>query len=153
MWSSFPYNSISGCGPVGRAPGLGPGCREFESRHSDQKSRIRFCGSWTLLFVWSETRKKNATVRWTVACRRLDGGNTSIFFPPGRKCTRVSPLGPYKQTPKPLWFRGFSLFYWGLRVFAVFWNEKWFSLKQGKSTDGFTSDRRKEMTYLQWIIK
>ena len=28
---------ISGCGPVGRAPGLGPGCREFESRHSDQK--------------------------------------------------------------------------------------------------------------------
>ena len=36
---------------------LGPGCREFESRHSDQKSRIRLCGVWTFLFVWSETRK------------------------------------------------------------------------------------------------
>ena len=36
---------------------LGPGCREFESRHSGQKSRIRFCGVWTFLFVWSETRK------------------------------------------------------------------------------------------------
>ena len=35
---------------------MGPGCREFESRHSDQKSRIRFCGVWTFLFVWSETR-------------------------------------------------------------------------------------------------
>jgi len=35
---------------------LGPGCREFESRHSDQKSRIRLCGIWTFLFVWSETR-------------------------------------------------------------------------------------------------
>jgi len=38
--------------------------------------------------------RSNATVRWTVACRRLDGGNTSIFFPLGRKCKRVSPLGP-----------------------------------------------------------
>ena len=28
----------SGCGPVGRAPGLGPGRREFESRHSDHES-------------------------------------------------------------------------------------------------------------------
>ena len=36
---------------------LGPGCREFESRHSDQKSRIRFCGVCTFLFVWNETRK------------------------------------------------------------------------------------------------
>ena len=38
--TSFSLNSISGCGPVGRAPGLGPGCREFESRHSDQKRLI-----------------------------------------------------------------------------------------------------------------
>ena len=52
---------------------LGPGCREFESRHSDQKSRIRFCGFWTFLFAWCETRKYkcNADER----CRRqLDGG-------------------------------------------------------------------------------
>ena len=30
-------NSISGCGPVGRALDLGSRCREFESPHSDQK--------------------------------------------------------------------------------------------------------------------
>ena len=35
-------NQISGCGPVGRAPGLGPGRREFESRHSDQKKSYCF---------------------------------------------------------------------------------------------------------------
>ena len=35
------YNrySISGCGPVGRALDLGSRCREFESPHSDQRSR------------------------------------------------------------------------------------------------------------------
>ena len=31
-------NSISGCGPVGRALDLGSRCREFESPHSDQKT-------------------------------------------------------------------------------------------------------------------
>ena len=36
---------------------LGPGCREFESRHSDQKSKICLRRFWTFLFVWSETRK------------------------------------------------------------------------------------------------
>ena len=44
-----------------------------ETRHSDQKSRIRFCGVWAFLFLWSETRtiKCNAGER----CRRqLDGG-------------------------------------------------------------------------------
>ena len=52
---------------------LGPGCREFESRHSDQKSRIRFCGVWAFLYVWDETRtiKRNADERCR---RRLDGG-------------------------------------------------------------------------------
>ena len=35
---------------------LGPGCREFESRHSDQKSRIRLCGVWTFC-LYGETRK------------------------------------------------------------------------------------------------
>ena len=50
----------------------------------------RFC----LFLLMARLERSNATVRWTVACRRLDGGNTSIFFPPGRKCKRVSPLGP-----------------------------------------------------------
>jgi hypothetical protein len=31
----------------------------------------------------------NATVRWTVACRQLDGGNTSIFAL-RQKCKRIS---------------------------------------------------------------
>ena len=59
---------------------LGAGCREFESRHLDQKSRIRLCGVWTFLFVWSETRKSNTTVRWTVDRCRLDGCDTIIFI-------------------------------------------------------------------------
>ena len=33
-------NSISGCGPVGRALDLGSRCREFESPHSDQSSQF-----------------------------------------------------------------------------------------------------------------
>ena len=49
---------ISGCGPVGRAPGLGPGCREFESRHSDQKSRFRLCGTW-IFTLFGALRKNN----------------------------------------------------------------------------------------------
>ena len=31
-------SNLSGCSAVGSAPALGAGCREFESRHSDQKS-------------------------------------------------------------------------------------------------------------------
>ena len=52
---------------------MGAGCREFESRHLAQKSRLRICGVWTFLFVWSETRKIecNANERFR---RRLDGG-------------------------------------------------------------------------------
>ena len=35
-------NSISGCGPVGRALDLGSRCREFESPHSDQNRQNLF---------------------------------------------------------------------------------------------------------------
>ena len=31
------FNLITRCSAVGSAPGLGPGCREFESLHLDQK--------------------------------------------------------------------------------------------------------------------
>ena len=67
-------SDIPGCGPAGRAPGLGPGCREFESRHSDQKSKIRLCGFWTFLFVWSETRTIKCDSPVDCCRRRLDGG-------------------------------------------------------------------------------
>jgi hypothetical protein len=31
----------------------------------------------------------NATPRWGDACPRLDGDNTIIFFPLGRKCKQI----------------------------------------------------------------
>ncbi len=42
--------------------------------------------------VRGDSNHLNAAVRWTAACRRLDGGNTLIFFPKGRKCSE-SPAG------------------------------------------------------------
>ena len=35
----------------------------------------------------------NETVHWTVACRQLDGGNTIIFLPTGKK--NVNKSGRY----------------------------------------------------------
>ena len=43
-----------------------------------------------------EIRKIKFTVRRTVDCRRLDGGNTSICALRHR-CKRISPLGPKMQ--------------------------------------------------------
>ena len=37
------------------------------------------------LFCAARFEDLNATVRWTVACRQLDGGNTIIFIPSGMK--------------------------------------------------------------------
>lgn len=45
--------------------------------------------------------RSNAAVRWTAACRRLDGGNTSSFFPEGRNCKRVSPRSPHRPVLLP----------------------------------------------------
>ena len=74
---------------------LGPGCREFESRHSDHKSRksIRSLGFYLLT---ERLKRSNATVRWTVACRRLDGGNTSIFFPSEKMQTSLATRARYQ---------------------------------------------------------
>ena len=36
LYSRNVYDTLSGCGPVGRALDLGSRCREFESPHSDQ---------------------------------------------------------------------------------------------------------------------
>ena len=61
---------------------------EFESRHSDQKSRNSFyCFCFFLCF---EIRKINPTVRWTVACRQLDGGNTLNFLLSKKKIANES---------------------------------------------------------------
>ena len=85
-----PGLSITRCSAVGSAPALGAGCREFESRHLDQKEGMAFCHS---LFLNSgETRKIKS---------QYAGG---ILLPPVqtlvatsicalRRCKRVSPLG------------------------------------------------------------
>jgi hypothetical protein len=39
----------------------------------------------------------NATPRWGVACPRLDGDNTIIFFPLGRKCKQIPAAPPTKK--------------------------------------------------------
>ena len=39
----------------------------------------------------------NTTPRWGVACPRLDGDNTIIFFPLGRKCKQISAAPPTKM--------------------------------------------------------
>ena len=103
---------------------LGAGCREFESRHSDQKSRIRFCGVWTFLFMIVRLEKSNAA-RTSAACRRLDGGNSLI--------ERVSPLGPskgYKKdiaTKKPDSIKVFSVFIGKISVIESDVQKRYFS--------------------------
>ena len=56
---------------------------EFESRHSDQKIQNSISCSG---FFLSDERFEplNATVRWTVACRQLDGGNTINYLSIGK---------------------------------------------------------------------
>ena len=57
---------------------------EFESRHSDHENRKSNC-SFGFHFSNERFEQFNATVRWTVACRRLDGGNTLILIPLGNQ--------------------------------------------------------------------
>ena len=52
---------------------------EFESRHSDQKSRKSIC-SFCFFLLNERFEHINASVRGTLACRRLDGGNTIILL-------------------------------------------------------------------------
>ena len=100
---------------------LGPGCREFESRHSDQKSRIRFCGVWTFLFVWSETRTNKCDCpvdsRLPTARRRQH----LYFLPSGKKMqTSLATLDYQRAINKDmiaesLFFTSFCGHYFGHR--------------------------------------
>ena len=73
---------------------LGPGCREFESRHSDQNpltaSAVRgFCIDWLKL------ENKIQLSGGQLIAAGLDGSDTLILLPcQEAKCKRVSPLGP-----------------------------------------------------------
>ena len=48
--------------------------------------------------------KLNATVRWTVACRQLDGSNTLIFFRPKRKKMQTNPRRVTENPPGTIMF-------------------------------------------------
>ena len=52
---------------------------EFESRHSDHKNRKSIC-SFGFYLSMERFEKSNATARWTVACRRLEVGNSLIWI-------------------------------------------------------------------------
>ena len=75
---------VSGCSAAGSAPALGAGCREFESRHSDQKGGMTFV--MPPFCIVERLEKLNTSVRWTLVPSRLDGMESLIY--------RVSPLGP-----------------------------------------------------------
>jgi len=69
---------------------LGAGCREFESRHSDHKSRKSICSlGFSLL---------NARLEQSNAARMSAAGEGStepiLYLCHRRRCKRVSPLGP-----------------------------------------------------------
>ena len=72
---------------LGIALGSGPRGLGFESRYSDQETGIRFRGFRFLNWVERGFEQSNATVQWTVACRRLDGGNTLILIPKESECS------------------------------------------------------------------
>ena len=57
---------------------------EFESRHSDHENRKSIC-SFGFHFSNERFEQFDATVQWTAACRRLDGGNTMILIPFGNQ--------------------------------------------------------------------
>ena len=59
-------SALSGCGPAGRAPGLGPGCREFESRHSDQNPQV--CKSGLGDFALNQVILENSNCGMPAAC-------------------------------------------------------------------------------------
>ena len=67
---------LSGCSAVGSAPALGAGCREFESRHSDHKSRKSICSLGFYLLNRARIERSNAT-RTSVAA---DGWTEANYY-------------------------------------------------------------------------
>ena len=53
--------------------------RGFESLSAYQEKQIPLTGICFFYLLWKGLEQSNARVRWTLACRRLDGGNTIIF--------------------------------------------------------------------------
>ena len=82
--------SPRGHGGIGRLGGFRFHCESVQVRvllPAPDKKTVTERWLFFYLRVGSRTRTHlNASVRGTLACRRLDGGNTIIFFPAGRKC-------------------------------------------------------------------
>ena len=68
---------VSRCSAVGSAPALGAGCREFESRHLDQKPEMAFCHFGFLHSGGLENEMQLSGGQLLAA--GLDGGNSIIF--------------------------------------------------------------------------
>ena len=79
---------LSGCGPVGRALDLGSRCREFESPHSDHKSRKSIC-SLGFYLLNARLEQSNAT-RMSIAADGLTEANRYLHHQ--CRCKRVSSL-------------------------------------------------------------
>ena len=79
---------------LGIALGSGPRDLGFESRHSDQRNRNPHKRVPAFDWVKGGFEQSYATVQRTVACRRLDGGNTMILIPKGIKMQRIPTLRP-----------------------------------------------------------
>ena len=78
---------------------MGARCCGFDSRHSDQKSRFHFCGTWIFAMCGARLEPSNAAVRRTVARRQLDGGDASIFFPYSGKKMQTSLATRVNESP------------------------------------------------------
>ena len=106
------------CSAVGSAPHSHCGGREFESLQVHQKRSTP--GRVCFIFAWlGRFEPSHATVRWTVAHRRLDGDGSIVFrissSPPKKKHTREGVLhfclageirtipcnGPVDRCPSP----------------------------------------------------
>ena len=75
-WCIIYFRKINlGLAKFGIALGLGPRDRGFESRSPDQKEGTPMGCPLSGSGEGIRTHR-NATVRWTVACRRFNGGNT-----------------------------------------------------------------------------
>ena len=75
---------------------LGPGCREFESRHSDQISRNSFM-PFLLISFGGETRNIKSQYAGGILLPPVQKLVATSICAYRRRCKRVSPLGPEKD--------------------------------------------------------
>ena len=103
------------CSAVGSAPHSHCGGREFESLQVHQKRSAP--GRVCFIFAWlGRFEPSHATVRWTVAHRRLDGDGSIVF--------RISSSPPVFN-PVNVMFTGFSSVPAAICKVAFVWRSPW----------------------------